>query len=47
MTGDQILDMNPDEVLLLIGNRRPLRAKQNLYFQNRIYQGKWDRNPLL
>lgn len=47
MTADQILNMDPDEVLLLIGNKKPLQARQNLYYQNSIYHGKSDQNPLL
>ena len=46
MTGQQIMDMSADEVLLLIGNRSPLKAKQNRYFENKSYQGIWDHNPL-
>jgi len=46
MTAQQIMDMSADEVLLLVGNRGPLKAKQNRYFENRKYQGRWDNNPL-
>lgn len=46
MTPDQIQNMETDELLLLVGNRSPLRAKQNIYFNNKTYKGKYDRNPL-
>lgn len=46
MTAEQIMEMRADELLLLIGNRSPLKAKQNLYFQNNAYRGKFDQNPL-
>lgn len=46
MTADQIMGMQPDELLLLVGNRSPLRAKQNLYFKSKIYRGRFDPNPL-
>ena len=40
------MDMKPDELLLLVGNRSPLRAKLNIYFKSKAYQGKSDWNPL-
>lgn len=46
MTGEQIQGMPADELLLLVGNRNPLRAKQNIYFKNKVYEGRFDRNPL-
>ena len=46
MTAEQIMGMKPDELLLLVGNRSPLKAKQNIYFKSKTYQGKWDPNPL-
>lgn len=46
MTGDQITGMSADEVLLLVGNRSPLKAKQNLYFKSKVYRGRFDQNPL-
>ena len=47
LTPDQILSLKPDEVLLLIGNQSPLITKQNVYFENKIYNGLYDRNPLI
>ena len=35
-----------DDLLLLVGNRNPLKAKQNLYFKSKIYRGRFDQNPL-
>ena len=35
-----------DELLLLVGNRNPLKAKQNLYFKSKVYRGRFDTNPL-
>ena len=46
MTGQQIMDMKPDELLLLVGNRSPLRAKLNRSRESKAYHGKWDQNPL-
>lgn len=46
MTPQQIMAMAPDELLLLVGNRAPLRAKQNLYFKSKGYRGRYDPNPL-
>jgi type IV secretion system protein VirD4 len=46
MTAQQVLEMPSDELLLLVGNRKPLKAKLNRYFENRSYKGKWDSNPL-
>ena len=40
------MGMKADELLLLVGNRSPLKAKQNIYFKSKAYQGKGDRNPL-
>ena len=36
----------PDDLLLLVGNRNPLKAKQNLYFKSKAYRGRFDQNPL-
>ena len=46
MTAQEMSEMPSDELLLLVGNRKPLKAKQNRYFDNRAYRGKWDVNPL-
>ena len=46
MTPEQIMGMASDDVLLLIGNHSPLRAKQNLYFKSAAYDGLFDQNPL-
>lgn len=46
MTPEQITEMNTDEVLILIGNRKPLKAKWNRYFENKRYRGLFDENPL-
>lgn len=46
MTADQITEMKADELLLLVGNRSPLKAKLNRYFENRAYKGWYDPNPL-
>ncbi len=46
MTPEQIIGMPSDAVLLLIGNRSPLKATQNVYFQSELYRGKFDHNPL-
>ena len=46
MTGDQIMGMQPDDLLLLVGNRSPLKAKQNVYFNSKAYRGRFDVNPL-
>jgi len=46
MYPQNISEMASDELLLFIGNRKPLKAKQNRYFDNRTYKGKWDENPL-
>lgn len=46
ITAEQIMEMSADEVLLLVGNRRPLKATQNRYFKNKIYRGRFDQNPL-
>jgi type IV secretion system protein VirD4 len=46
MTAEQITGMKADDLLLLVGNRNPLKAKQNLYFKTRAYVGKFDSNPL-
>ena len=47
MTAEQIMGMKTDELLLLIGNRNPLKAKQNIYFKRKKYHGKFDENPLV
>ncbi|MEO9652439.1 MAG: type IV secretory system conjugative DNA transfer family protein, partial [Roseobacter sp.] len=46
MTPEQIMEMKTDEVLMLIGNRKPLKLKQNRYFENKQYRGIYDQNPL-
>ncbi len=46
MAAEQITGMQADELLLSVGNRNPLRAKQNLYFKSKTYQGRFDQNPL-
>ena len=46
MTAEQIMGMKADDLLLLVGNRSPLKAKQNLYFKSKIYRGRFDQNPL-
>jgi type IV secretion system protein VirD4 len=46
MTAEQIIGMKADDLLLLVGNRNPLRAKQNLYFKSKAYRGRFDQNPL-
>ncbi|QVQ38614.1 type IV secretory system conjugative DNA transfer family protein (plasmid) [Pseudochrobactrum algeriensis] len=47
MTAEQIMGMKTDELLLLVGNRNPLKAKQNIYFKRKNYHGKFDGNPLV
>lgn len=47
MTGEQIMRMKADELLLLIGNHKPLKAKQILYFDDARYKGRFDENPLI
>lgn len=47
MTAEQIMGMKADELLLLVGNRNPLKAKQNVYFKRKKYDGKFDGNPLV
>lgn len=46
MTAEQVMGMKADELLLLVGNRNPLRAKQNLYFKSKRYRLLYDENPL-
>lgn len=46
MTATQIMNMKADDVLLLVGNRNPLKAKQNMYFKRQFYRGRFDENPL-
>ena len=46
MTAEQITGMKADDLLLLVGNRNPLKAKQNVYFKSKIYRGRFDQNPL-
>tara|TARA_R100001369_G_scaffold85453_2_gene119161 strand:+ start:2612 stop:4456 length:1845 start_codon:yes stop_codon:yes gene_type:complete len=46
MTAEQIMGMKADDLLLLVGNRSPLKAKQNLYFKSKTYRGRFDQNPL-
>ncbi len=46
MTAEQIIGMKADELLLLVGNRSPLKAKQNVYFKSKAYRERFDQNPL-
>lgn len=46
MTGQEIRDMPEDEMLLLVGNRAPLKAKLNRYHEQKYYKGMYDENPL-
>ena len=46
MTAEQITGMKADDLLLLVGNRSPLKAKQNMYFKSKAYRGRFDQNPL-
>ncbi|WP_299822666.1 type IV secretory system conjugative DNA transfer family protein [uncultured Jannaschia sp.] len=46
MTAEQIMGMKADELLLLVGNRSPLKARQNRYYEQRTYRGQYDDNPL-
>ena len=46
MTAEQVMGMKADELLLLVGNRSPLRAKQNMYFKSKWYRLLYDENPL-
>jgi type IV secretion system protein VirD4 len=46
MTAEQVMGMKADELLLLVGNRNPLRAKQNLNFKSKRYRLLYDENPL-
>lgn len=46
MTAEQIIGMKADDLLLLVGNRNPLKAKQNVYFKTKVYRGRFDQNPL-
>ena len=46
MSVDQIMDMEADELLLLVGNRAPPRAKLNRYYEQRRYKGIHEQNPL-
>ncbi|MCB5411963.1 type IV secretory system conjugative DNA transfer family protein [Pseudogemmobacter faecipullorum] len=46
MTAEQIMGMKADELLLLVGNRNPLKATQNMYFRSSAYRSKFDMNPL-
>jgi type IV secretion system protein VirD4 len=46
MTAEQVMGMKVDELLLLVGNRSPLRAKQNMYFKSKWYRLLYDENPL-
>lgn len=29
-----------------LGNRNPLKVKQNVYFKSKAYRGRFDQNPL-
>jgi len=46
MTSEQITCMKSDDVLLLVGNRNLLKAKQNIYFKSKAYRGRFYENPL-
>jgi len=46
MTAEQIPGMKADDLLLLVGTRNPLKAKQNVYFKSNTYRGRFDQNPL-
>lgn len=40
------MGMKADDFLLLVVNLSPLKAKQNLYFNNKVYRGLYDENLL-
>lgn len=44
MTSEQITCMKSDDVLLLVGNRNLLKAKQNIYFKSKAYRGRFYEN---
>ena len=46
LTEKQIITMKRDDVLLLVGNRSPLKVKLNVYFKNKAYRRRFDQNPL-
>jgi type IV secretion system protein VirD4 len=46
MTAEQVMVMKADELLLFVGNRNPLKAKQNMYFNSKWYRLLYDENPL-
>lgn len=46
MTAEQVTGMKADDLLLLVVNRNPLKAKQNLYFKSNTYRGRFDQNRL-
>ncbi len=47
LLGTLVFDrLKADDLLLLVGNRNPLKAKQNLYFKSKAYRGRFDQNPL-
>lgn len=46
MMADQIRLMGSEEMLLLVGNRAPLKAKLNRFHAQSRYNGKYDANPL-
>jgi type IV secretion system protein VirD4 len=46
MAAEQIVKMKADDLLLFVGNRNPLKAKQNIYFKTKTYRGRFDQNPL-
>lgn len=46
MTAEQVMVMKADELLLFVGNRNPLKAKQNMYFKSKLYRLLYDENPL-
>ncbi|MCI5042527.1 MAG: type IV secretory system conjugative DNA transfer family protein [Donghicola eburneus] len=46
MAAEQIVKMKADDLLLFVGNRNRLKAKQNIYFKTNTYRGRFDQNPL-
>lgn len=46
MTADQIRTMGAEDVLLLVGNRAPLKAKLNRFHAQQRYKGRYDVNRL-
>lgn len=46
MIAEQITAMKADDLLLLVGNWNPFKAKQNVYLKGKAYRGRFDQNPL-